>query len=117
MQNKRYCLTLDLKEDDTLIAAYEEHHRAVWPEVLQSIKEAGIVEMEIYRYSNRLFMVMEVVPHFSFEVKAAADNSNEKVQAWEALMWKYQQALPGAKPGEKWMLMKPVFSLSNQKEL
>jgi L-rhamnose mutarotase len=114
--NKRYCLTLDLKDDPQLIAEYEAHHRAVWPEVLQSIKQAGIADMEIYRWGNRLFMVMEVTDDFSFERKAAADAANEKVQAWETLMWKYQQALPGAQPGEKWKKMDIIFSLSAQKE-
>ena len=115
-KQKRYCLTLDLKDDEDLIAEYEEHHRAVWPEILQSIKEAGISEMEIYRYANRLFMIMEVTESFSFAAKAAADAANEKVQEWESLMWKYQQALPGALPGEKWKLMEPLFSLSAQNE-
>jgi L-rhamnose mutarotase len=27
-------------------------------------------------------------------------------------MWNYQEALPTAKPGEKWILMKHIFSLS-----
>ena len=116
-RTKRYALTLDLRDDEGLIAEYEAHHRAVWPEVLQSISDAGIVEMEIYRFANRLFMVMEVDDTFSFEAKAAADAANENVQEWEALMWKYQQALPGALPGEKWQLMKPLFSLSVQKEI
>lgn len=110
-QNKRYCLTLDLKDDPETIAAYEAHHRAVWPEVVQSINQAGITDMEIYRFANRLFMIMEVAPHFSFEAKSAADAANEKVQEWETLMWKYQQALPGALPGEKWKVMQPIFSL------
>jgi len=113
-KSKRYCLALDLKDDPKLIAEYEAYHRAVWPEVLQSIEAAGIVDMEIYRYGNRLFMVMEVAPHFTFEAKAAADAGNESVQAWETLMWNYQQALPGAQPGEKWKLMQPIFSLATQ---
>lgn len=113
---KRYCLTLDLKDDPQLIAEYEAYHLAVWPEVLQSITESGIINMEIYRWGNRLFMVMEVEESFSFEKKAAADAANEKVQEWEALMWRYQQALPGALPGEKWKMMELIFSLSGQKE-
>lgn len=113
---KRYCLTLDLKNDAALIAAYEAHHRAVWPEVLQSIRAAGIQQMEIYRWGARLFMIMEVGEDFSFEEKAAADAANEKVQQWEELMWQYQQALPGTQPGSKWQLMEPFFSLTNQKE-
>lgn len=46
---KRYCLALDLKDDEALIAAYEEHHRHIWPEIMQRTKEAGIEQMEIYR--------------------------------------------------------------------
>jgi L-rhamnose mutarotase len=107
----RYCLTLDLIDDPELITAYEEIHQQIWPEIYISIKEAGIEAMEIYRLSNRLFMIMEVNDSFSFEKKSAMDAANEKVQEWERLMWKYQQALPGAKPGEKWMLMNKIFEL------
>jgi len=108
---KRYCLALDLKDDAALIAEYEAFHKKVWPEILQSISSAGIEQMEIYRTGNRMFMIMEVKDDFSFEAKARADAANEKVQEWEKLMWTYQQALPLAKPGEKWMLMEKIFSL------
>ena len=106
---KRYCLALDLKDDPTLIAEYEQHHQMVWPEILQSIKDSGILQLEIYRLANRLFMILEAEDDFSFEQKNAMDAANPHVQQWEELMWKYQQALPGAKPGEKWMLMKRIY--------
>jgi L-rhamnose mutarotase len=108
---KRYCLALDLKDDPILISEYEEHHRKVWPEVLQSIRESGIEDMEIYRSGNRLFMLMEVNEQFSFEKKAASDAANPIVQDWEKLMWKYQQSLPGSLPGEKWKLMERIFMI------
>ena len=109
---KRYCFACDLKDDDKLIKEYEAYHRNVWPENLQGIINSGIEQMEIYRVSNRLFMIMEVNDDFSFEKKAIADASNEKVAEWEQLMWKYQQALPVAKPGEKWVLMEKIFELN-----
>ncbi len=108
----RYCLTLDLKDDVELIAEYKQHHRQVWPEILKSIRDSGIESMDIYHVGSRLFMIMEVNESFSFTAKAAADSANAKVQEWEALMWKYQSALPGAKPGEKWMLMEHIFDLN-----
>ena len=107
----RYALALDLKDDPALIAEYERYHESIWPEIAQSIRESGITGMEIYRVGNRLFMLMETHETFSFDAKAAADAANPTVQAWEALMWQYQQALPMAKPGEKWLLMKPIFVL------
>jgi L-rhamnose mutarotase len=106
---KRYCLALDLRDDPVLISEYEAYHQAVWPEVLDRIKASGIVEMQIYRAGNRLFMVMETEDAFSFGHKEALDQSSAKVQEWEKLMWNYQQALPFAKPGEKWVLMKNIF--------
>jgi len=109
--SRRYCLTLDLKDDPKLIAEYKRYHENIWPEITRSIKDSGIEEMEIYLLGTRMFMIMEVNDGFSFEAKAAADAANPKVREWEALMWKYQQALPLAKPGEKWMLMERVFKL------
>ncbi|NTS42288.1 L-rhamnose mutarotase [Flavisolibacter sp. BT320] len=111
---QRYCLALDLKNDPKLIEEYEAHHEAVWPEVKRSILDSGILSMEIYRVETRLFMIMETGDDFSFEAKASADKDNATVQEWEGLMWRYQQSLPFAKEGEKWVLMKQIFSLNNK---
>jgi len=108
---RRYCLTLDLKNDPALIAEYRKYHEQVWPEIKKSIRDAGVESMEIYLLSTRMVMIMEVNEQFSFERKAAADRSNPKVQEWEQLMWNFQQALPQAKRGEKWLLMEKIFAL------
>ena len=107
----RYCLALDLQKDAALIAEYEAWHREVWPGIKRSILDSGIGSMEIYRLEERLFMIMETGPDFSFERKAAMDAANPEVQRWEELMWKYQLAIPGGKPGEKWRLMERIFLL------
>ena len=112
---QRYCFALDLVDDPAMIAEYEAHHRAIWPAIAASITEAGILQMEIYRLGNRLFMIMDTQDDFSFEQKARMDAANPTVQEWEGLMWKYQQALPMAKPGEKWVLMKKIFDLQESK--
>ncbi len=111
---RRFCLSLDLKEDPALIAEYKKYHEAVWPEVLKSLKESGIQDTEIYLLGTRMFMIMEVDQNFSFEKKAAADRQDPKVQEWEQLMWRFQQALPQAKPGEKWLLMERIFKLKTR---
>jgi L-rhamnose mutarotase len=108
---RRYCLTLDLKDDPRLIAEYRRYHEKIWPEITASLKESGIEDAEIYVLGTRMFMILEVNEQFSFEAKAAADRSNAKVREWEELMWKFQQALPQAKPGEKWLLMERIFEL------
>jgi L-rhamnose mutarotase len=111
--NRRFCLTLDLKNDPALIAEYKRYHQKIWPEITQSIKDSGIEDMEIYLLGMRMFMIMEVNEHFSFEAKGQADLHKPKDQEWEKLMWKFQQSLPEAKPGEKWLLMERIFKLES----
>ena len=110
---KRFCLALDLVDDEKLIAEYEHWHKQEngWPEIRKSMLDAHITNMEIYRTGNRLFMIMEVSDEYSIELKANMDATNPKVQEWEQLMWKFQQPLPWAKEGEKWVLMEQIFKL------
>ncbi|TAN04861.1 MAG: L-rhamnose mutarotase [Rhodanobacteraceae bacterium] len=109
----RLYYALDLHDDPELIAEYERWHRAenIWPEVVASIRAAGILDLEIFRAGNRLVMVLDVPEDYSVEAKATADAADPRMQAWEALMWRFQRALPFAKPGEKWLPMTRLFSL------
>ncbi len=110
---KKYTLALDLKDDPALIREYEEWHKEEngWPEIRNSIRESGITSMEIYRTGNRLFMVVEAEDSFSFERKKDMDDANPKVQEWEKLMWRFQQPLPWAENGEKWVQLDKIFQL------
>jgi len=114
IKSVRYCLALDLKDDPKLIEEYEKYHKDVWPDILNNIKKADVLEMDIYRVSNRLFMIMETGPNFSFEKMKEANDKSETNKKWEDLMWNFQQKLPFAKQGEKWILMDKIFSLNNK---
>jgi L-rhamnose mutarotase len=111
--SRRFCFALDLKDDPALIAEYRKYHEKIWPEITQSLRDSGIEDAEIYLLGTRMFMIMEVNRSFSFEKKAKADEQDPKVQAWEQFMWRFQQALPEAKPGEKWLRMERVFKLES----
>lgn len=108
---QRFCLALDLKDDNQLIEEYEKHHAKgnAWPEVTQHDIDAGISNIEIYRTGNRMFMILETNDSFTFEKKALFDATNPKIAEWENLMSKFQVPLPWAKNGEKWVLMKKIF--------
>lgn len=110
---KRQCFALDLKNDPALIAEYEHWHKAEngWPEIRESIIEAGVIDMQIYRTGNRLFMIMETDDNFRNEEKAALDAANPKVREWEQLMWKFQEPLPWAADNEKWVKMDQIYKL------
>jgi len=111
----RLFYALDLQDNPALIDEYDRWHQAdrVWPQILQSLRAAGIEEAEIFRTGNRLVLVMDVSPEFDPASKAAADAADTRVQAWETLMWNYQKALPWAGPGEKWVPMRRIFSLTD----
>lgn len=113
MNTNRYCFACDLKNDPQLIEEYKAHHAAgrAWPEIIESIKAAGIVDMQIYLTGNRMFMIMEVDDTFNAAKKAAMDAANPTVQEWEQLMWTYQQALPWAEAGVKWIPLDKIFQL------
>ena len=106
---RRYCLLLDLVDDPELIREYEAYHQKIWPDVVQCMTEAGVESMKIYRFGTRMAMVMEVNDEFSFERQAVINENNDTVQEWEELMWKYQKAIPGSKPGQKWVLADEIF--------
>lgn len=107
----RLVFALDLKDNPELQEEYRRHHQSVPPAISASILDSGVISMQIYNLNSRLFMIMEVDEKFNLEQKAARDRADPDVQAWEALMWRYQQAIPGALAGEKWQLMTKIFEM------
>lgn len=107
------CYACDLVDNPKLIELYKSYHTKdrIWPEITKSIKDSGIIDMEIYLFANRLFMIMEIDESYTPERKQIMDDANPKVQEWEKLMWQLQQALPGAKEGEKWLPMERIYKL------
>ena len=108
---KRFCLTLGLRRDPALIAEYIDYHRRVWPEVLESIRAAGVLDMQIFELDGRLFMIMDTEDSFTFERKAQMDAANPRVQEWEALMARFQDVSATDDPAAKWKPMQKVFQL------
>ena len=108
---KEYAFALDLQNNPEKIVSYIVHHKNVWPIVIEKIKESGVKDMKIYQLANRLFMIVKVEDDFSIETDPIGDPTHPEVQRWENLMWEYQQALPFAHKGEKWLLMNNIFQL------
>ena len=107
---ERFCFMLDLVDDEAKIMEYEVHHRAVWPEVEDSFRRAGIDRIELYRGGNRLFMMLDTNETFSFHLKEQIDAEDAVVQKWETLMSGYQKPIPGLGTGGKWVLMKRIYT-------
>jgi L-rhamnose mutarotase len=112
---QQLAFAVDLKDDPALIAEHEAWHRAdrIWPAIVESLQSSGITELRIFRTGTRLFLLIEAPDTFSLQAKARADATSVEVQAWERLMWQFQQALPWAQKDQKWVPMQPIFSLAD----
>ena len=110
---KRYCRTMQLKPDDALIREYIHRHSQgeAWPEILDGIREVGILEMEIYLLGNRLFMIVETPVDFDWDASMARLATLPRQQEWEDYMSEFQAAEKGASSDEKWRMMERIFHL------
>ena len=110
---KRYCQTLDLKNDPELIKTYRHWHSKehIWPEIPKGIREVGILNMEIYLLGNRLFMIVETPADFDWDSAFGRLATLERQAEWEAFVDKFQQSKAGAASDEKWQRMEQIFQL------
>lgn len=110
---KRYCQTLNLKDNQELVAEYRRRHAQgeVWPETLAAIREVGILEMEIYILDTKLFMIVETPLDFDWDSAMAKMATLPRQEEWEAYMSVFQQAEASASSADKWQLMERMFYL------
>ena len=108
---KRYCQTLELRDEPEMIEKYVEAHAHVWPEIQEGIREVGIVDMQIYRLGTRLFMIMDTVDEFDFLKDNARLATLPRQAEWEAYVAQFQGCDPEAPSTEKWRLMEKIFEL------
>lgn len=110
---KRFCQTLDLKDNPDLIAEYRRRHGEgeAWTEIIEGIKEVGILEMEIYLVDTRLFMIVETPVDFDWDSAMARLATLPRQQEWEDYMSEFQVASQGASSDDKWRMMERIFYL------
>lgn len=112
-RTKRFVQTLDLQDDPKLIAAYRQCHspHGIWPEILEGIKAAGVVEMEIYLLDTRLVMLVELREDDDWDEVMRRVAAGPRQTEWEAFVAQYQRAAAAAKSTEKWRQMERIFYL------
>jgi L-rhamnose mutarotase len=109
----RHLLLVHLRDDPAAIAAYREHHRHVWPEVVKSLRSAGVERMEIHLLGRTAVMTIDLADGLDIHrVFMEHRSSSPRVVEWEQLMKSLQEPSPDAGPGEWWAQMEPVFRLT-----
>ena len=110
---KRYCQMLELKNEPELIARYRRAHSKdeAWQEILDGIRQVGILEMEIYIKDNRLVMIVETPLDFNWDEAMNRLASLPRQAEWEAFVAQFQQCDASATSDEKWQMMERMFYL------
>lgn len=110
---KRYCQTMELKDDAELIRRYREAHdkEHFWDEIKEGIKAVGILEMEIYLLGNRLFMIVDTPLDFNWDEAMARLATLPRQQEWEEYVAQFQNCDAKATSDQKWQMMERVFFL------
>ena len=99
---KRYCKSMELRNDPALIEAYKKAHAkgAAWPEITQGMKDVGIIDMEIYLLGTKLFMIMDTKVDFDHDTAMAELALKPRQGEWEAHMSQFQNSSADAKLAE-----------------
>lgn len=108
---KRYCQTLTLVNDEELINKYIEVHANVWPEITAGQREVGILDMQIFRHENTVFMICDTIDDFDWERDMNRLSQLPRQAEWEAYVAKYQGCDPSSPSAEKWHLMEKIYQL------
>lgn len=87
---------------------YKKHHAAVWPEILDMIRECNIRNYSIYFKDGLLFAYFEYIGD-DFAADMAKMAADPKTQEWWDMMMPLQQPLETRSEGEWWAEMEEVF--------
>ena len=111
---KRFCKTLTLKDDPSLIADYKKvhSHGETWPEITQGMRDVGILNMEIYIFGTRLFMIMDTVPEFDHEKAMKELATKPRQSEWEAYVSRFQNTSAEATADDKWQVMECIYEMN-----
>ena len=90
---KRYVQTMELKDDPKLIAEYQRRHSRseAWPEILEGIRQVGILDMQIFILGTQLVMIVETPLDFDWDSAMARLATLPRQQEWEDYMAMFQQ--------------------------
>ena len=109
---KSFAMTLDLKDDSSVIEEYKRHHHEVWPDVICGLRSIGIQKMKIFLLGTRMFMYIETPDDFDplTDFQRYTDSSPAAAE-WDVMMRKYQVQADGAREGEWWAGVEEVFDI------
>jgi L-rhamnose mutarotase len=105
---KRIAFLLKVKENK--IEEYKEHHKAVWPEMLEALRRTGWHNYSLFiRDDGLLFGYFETPDSFQAALDGMAE---EEINArWQDFMASYFEGLSGDHADQSMLELEEVFHL------
>ena len=103
---KRFGQLIGVKPE--VLEDYKRYHAAVWPEILDMIRQCNIRNYSIFYKDHMLFAYFEYVGD-DFDADMAKMAADPKTQEWWDIMMPMQQPVATRAEGEWWANMEEVF--------
>jgi len=105
---KRIGFMLKVKSDR--VEEYKQHHRYVWPEMLEALRQTGWHNYSLFMRGDGLMFGYFETP-LSLQEAQAAMAQTEVNARWQTLMGPYFEIPPGAHPDQSFVELEEVFHL------
>ncbi len=100
-------LTANLVADPKMQQEYLDYHATQfekWPELSRGFCNADFQQLLIFRNGRQLILVISIPKGESLDkLNPRTTENNPRVNEWNKIMGKYQEGLPGAGVGVKWV--------------
>lgn len=107
-------MTANLVSDAKLQQEYLSYHATQfknWPEVAKGFCNANFQQLLVFKNGRQLMLVISIPKGESLDkLNPKTAENNPRVDEWNRLMKKYQEGIPGTKPGEVWVEFKPFHT-------
>jgi L-rhamnose mutarotase len=105
---KRFGALIGLRPEK--LEEYRKYHRAVWPEILAAIREAGIHNYSIFHLRGQLFAYFEYAgPEGEYEARMRKLAQAPRMREWWDITDPMQRPVEGRDPGDWWASMEEMF--------
>jgi L-rhamnose mutarotase len=105
---RRFGQVLGLRPEK--LAEYTRYHRAIWPEIADAIRAAGIRNYSIFHRDGQLFAYYEYVgPEAEYEDRMRRLAEAPRMREWWGLMEPMQVPDPERPDGAWWSDLDEVF--------
>jgi L-rhamnose mutarotase len=109
---RRVCFTLRVRSE--MLDEYRRRHAAVWPEMLEALRDAGWHDYSLFLADDGL--LVGCLRTEDLDASLAAMQATDVNRRWQAEMAPFFEELPGGRPDTSMRVLDEVFNLDDQLE-